>query len=441
VSSVKQFLGIKPYYHQRKVIDEIIDKSGTGKVVVVNSSRQKGKSFMVSNILLWYSCNCSKTNNYYIAPTLKQSKLLYKNIVNAISPAKIIKSKNATDLIITLINGSTINFKSAEQRDNLRGYTADFLCIDEAAFISDEIFYLVLPWVDAKKAPILMTSTPFIKSGFFYKYYNYGLDNQYNTVTIDWSKEEFKESIESILPPERLEQYRQVLPSNVFRTEYLGLFLDDEGTVFINLKSALKYAKINPTDDLYVGIDFSNQGEDDDTVISIFNGKGQQVFLKYFNNLSPLRQIDVIVKELEPYAKQIKVISSELNSIGTPYTDLIKERSQILSNKVQGFQTSNTSKNAIVLNMQTALEKGEATLLDDEKQTRQFSYFTATYNPKTRNVSYAAPQGLHDDCVMATLIAYDAYKNGLRTGEYNFAFKQKINKHKENKTKYGISKA
>ena len=163
--------------------------------------------------------------------------------------------------------------------------------------------------------------------------------------------------------------------------------------------------------------------------------------MKYFNNLSPLKQIDLIVKELEPYAKQIKIIACELNSIGTPYTDLIKERSQILSNKVQGFQTSNTSKNAIVLNMQTALEKGEATLLDNEKQTRQFSYFTATYNPKTRNVSYAAPQGLHDDCVMASLIAYDAYKNGLRTGEYSFSFKTKINKHRENNTKYGISKA
>lgn len=439
---VKQLLGIKPFSFQKDVINETINAKGTGKTIVVKSRRQVGKSVLISNLLLYYAINFTGTKNYCLTPTLKQGKKIYKGIVNAISTSKIIKSKNATELIITLINGSTINFKSAEQRESLRGETCTgILCIDEAAYIPDDIFNIVKPWCDFHKAVTLIVSTPFIKSGFFYQYYNYGLDNQYNTVTIDWCDEKYLFDLNTILPPETLEQYKQVLPSNVFKTEYLGLFLDDEGTVFINLKSALKYVKINPTDDLYVGIDFSNQGEDDDTVISIFNGKGQQVFLKYFNNLSPLRQIDVIVKELEPYAKQIKVISSELNSIGTPYTDLIKERSQILSNKVQGFQTSNTSKNAIVLNMQTALEKGEATLLDDEKQTRQFSYFTATYNPKTRNVSYAAPQGLHDDCVMATLIAYDAYKNGLRTGEYNFAFKQKINKHKENKTKYGISKA
>ena len=64
------------------------------------------------------------------------------------------------------------------------------------------------------------------------------------------------------------------------------------------------------------------------------------------------------------------------------------------------------------------MENCDVTILDDEKQKNEFSYFSATYNPKTRNVSYAAPQGLHDDIVMATMLAYDALKNGLITGVY-----------------------
>lgn len=419
MGNVVKLKGIHPYKHQKAVIDALKGARGTGKVVVVNSSRQKGKSYLLANLLLEFSINNSKTNSFCLSPTIKQAKSIYKTIVDAIQKSGIIKSRNASDLIINLINGSSINFKSAEQRDGLRGYTADFLCVDEAAFIPDDIFFaLVLPWTDAKKAPICIFSTPFIKTGFFYQYFNYGLDNQNNVTTIDWTKPEFKESIEQILPPEKLEQYRQVLPASVFRTEYLGLFLDDEGTVFTNISNCLLNTKIQPTDSLYVGLDFSNQGENDDTVISVFNQRGQQVMLQFFNRLSPLKQIDVICRELEPYAKQIKIISSELNSIGTPYTDLIKQRSQILSNKVKGFQTSNTSKNAIVIKFQTALEKGEATLLDIDKQKRQFSYFTATYNPKTRNVSYAAPQGLNDDIVMATLIAYDAFTQGTQFGKY-----------------------
>ena len=418
----KTFRGFHPYLHQADVISELRDARGTGKIVTVNSSRQKGKSYMISNLLLYFSINFSKTNNYCVSPTLKQSKAIYKVIMDAISSSGIVKTKNATDLTITLINGSTINFKSAEQRTALRGFTADFLCIDEAAFIPDEIFYLILPWADAKKAPILMTSTPFVKGGFFFNYFNYGLEGSHNTTTINWSDPKYKESIEKILPPEKLEEYRSVLPKNVFRTEYLGEFLDDDGSVFTGIKECLKTAVIAPYDRLYVGLDFSNQGENDDTVISIFNQSGEQVYLKYFNNLSPLKQIVKIVEELEPYADQIDVIACELNSIGTPYTDLIKERSQILADKVIGFQTSNTSKNAIVTNMQVALENRNVTLLPDDKEIRQFGYFTATYNPKTRNVSYAAPSGLNDDTVMATLIAYDAYKNGTQVGSYTIGF-------------------
>ena len=421
-TKTRTYKGFKPYLHQQDVIAELRDARGTGKVVTVNSSRQKGKSYLISNLLLYFSINYAKTNNYCVSPTLKQSKAIYRVIMDAIGSSGIVKTKNATDLTITLINGSTINFKSAEQRAALRGFTADFLCIDEAAYISDDVFYLILPWADAKKAPILMTSTPFVKGGFFFNYFNYGLEGSHNTVTINWSDPKYKESIEKILPPEKLEEYRQVLPKNVFRTEYLGEFLDDDGAVFTGIKECLKEAIIEPYNRLYVGLDFSNQGENDDTVISIFNERGEQVYLKYFNNLSPLSQIVRIVNELEPYADQIDVISCELNSIGTPYTDLIKERSQILSDKVEGFQTSNTSKNAIVLNMQTALEKKTVSLLPDEKEIRQFGFFTATYNPKTRNVSYAAPQGLNDDLVMATLIAYNAYREGTTVGTYSIGF-------------------
>ena len=421
MAKVKHFKGFAPYLHQKEVIEELRNAEGTNKIVVCKSSRQKGKSYMVANLLLYFAINYANTKNYCLSPSFKQAKNIYQTIVDAIIKSGVVKSKNKTDLIITLINGSTINFKSAEQREQLRGYTADFLCIDEAAFIPDSIFHLVLPWVDAKKAPILMVSSPFTKNGFFFQYYCYGKENSHNTVTIDWSDEKYKESIEQILSASKLEEYRSVLPHNVFLTEYLGEWLDDDGTVFINISKCLKENGIKPTDKLYVGLDYSNQGENDDTVISIFNQYGQQVYLKYFNNLTPLGQIDVIYKQLEPYLKQIQAINSESNSIGQPYSDLLKEKSQILAQKMNLFNTSNTSKNAAVLNMQTALENGEATLLPDEKLKSQFGYFSAEYNPKTRNVTYAAPQGLHDDVVMATLLAYDAYKNGRVIGNYNIS--------------------
>ena len=170
MAKVKHFKGFAPYLHQNDVIEELRNAKGTNKIVVCKSSRQKGKSYMVANLLLYYAINYANTKNYCLSPSFKQAKNIYQTIVDAIVKSGVVKSKNKTDLIITLINGSTINFKSAEQRDQLRGYTADFVCIDEAAFIPDSIFHIVLPWTDAKKAPMLIVSSPFTKNGFFYQY-------------------------------------------------------------------------------------------------------------------------------------------------------------------------------------------------------------------------------------------------------------------------------
>lgn len=414
-----KYIGFHPYSHQGAVINELRDSRGTGKVVCCKSSRQKGKSYMIANLLLYFAINFPKTKNFCVTPTLKQAKAIYKTIVDAIAipGSLLVKSKNATDLIITLTNGSSINFKSAEQREALRGYTADFLCIDEAAFIPDDVFYLILPWTDAKKAPMLLTSSPFVKNGFFWDYFNFGLEGSHNTVTVDWSNPAFKPSIDLILPPEKLEQYRLILPSNVFKSEYLGEFLDDEGMVFNDILYVDK-PLIFPGDKLYFGIDWSNQTNNDDTVLTAFNERGEQVFLKYWNNLTPLGQIDVIYKELELYRKQIEVIVCETNSIGTPYTDLLKAKSQWTAQKVDGFTTSNTSKNELVVNTQVAIERQQIRLLADEKLKRQFGYFSADYNPKTRNVTYAAPQGLHDDIVLATMFAHNGFKTKGTRGAY-----------------------
>ena len=416
---VKQMLGIKPFSFQKDVINEVINAKGTGKVVAVKSRRQVGKSILISNLLLYYAINFPKTSNYAVSPTAKQGKKIFKQIVSAIENSGIIKSKNATDLIITLVNQSTISFKSAEQRESLRGETCTgLLAIDECSYISDDIYNIIKPWCDFHKAVTLMVSTPFVKNGFFYQYYNYGLENQFNTVSIDWSDEKYLDDLNKILPPDKLEEYRKVLPKNVFRTEYLGEFLDDEGTVFTDFKKCVKENTIKQTDKLYFGIDWGCGGENDDTAISAINQYGEQVYLEYFNNLSSTVQIKRIGDLLERYQNQIVVIQTELNSLGTPLTDFLKDRSQILTSKFKGFNTTNQSKNTLVTNLQVAFENDDIKILGDNKQLRELSYYTAEFNPKTRNVSYNAPQGLNDDIVIALLLSYDAYKCSSKMGTY-----------------------
>ena len=421
MSKVKQFKGIKPFSYQQAVINEVKDSKGSGKTVVVKSRRQVGKSVLIANLLLYYAINYKGTKNYVLSPTLKQGKNIYKTIINAISGCGIIKSKNATDLFITLINGSSISIKSAEQKESLRGETCTgILCIDECAYISSEVYNIVKPWCDFHKAVTLMVSTPFVKSGFFWEYYNHGLNKEYNCVSIDWSDEKYQDDMDFILPPSKLEEYKKLLPKNVFLTDYLGIFIDDDGTVFTDFKKCINKNEIKDSDKLYLGIDWAAGVESDDTAIVAFNQYGQQVYLDYFNKLTPTQQIDRIEKFIVQYKNQIVVVQTELNSLGTPLTDFLKNRSQLktIINKFVGFNTTNQSKNAIVQNLQLAFEQKEIEILEDEKQSRELATYTAEYNAKTRNVSYNAPNGLHDDICIAMMLAYDAYKNGKIMGVY-----------------------
>ena len=411
--------GFTPFKHQKAVIDELRDANGTGKTVVTVSSRQKGKTFMIANLLLFYALNNNKYKCFCVSPTLKQSKSIYNTIYDAVEGTGIIKKANASDFEITFINGSKIYFKSAEQGEALRGYTADFLCIDECCYITDDIWYIIQPWRDFRKAPVLMVSSPFVKEGFFWNYYNYGLERVNNTITINWSDEQFKEDIEKILPPEKLEEYKRVLPKNQFKTEYLGEWLDDEGVVFENFKDCVMNITINRTDKLFVGIDWASGVDGDETVVSIIDNNGRQVFMDGWNNLNTTQTIDRLMNILQPYLGNIITITTETNSIGKPYTDLLTEKLPVnYRNKVEGFTTSNTSKAELVSDLQVAFQERKITIVNDERLIRQLSTYAAEYNPKTKIVTYNAPRGLHDDRVMGLMLSYHGYKQRQTAGVY-----------------------
>ena len=161
-----------------------------------------------------------------------------------------------------------------------------------------------------------------------------------------------------------------------------------------------------------MGIDWGNGGNNDDTVLSILNQNAKQVYLGYKNNLSPTQQIDWISGVLKPIKNQIVVCKPELNSIGTPYTDMLKKRLQYM--KIEGFNTSNQSKNEIVSQLQVAFEQEKIKILPDEKQLRELSYYAAEYNLKTKTLTFNAPNGLNDDIPIALMLSYDALEKNNR---------------------------
>lgn len=418
------FHGYTPYEHQRAVHRTMGNYYRSGRIFVVKSKRQVGKTTMAENILLECAINHLGTLSVLVEPTLDQSRRVYKEIVKAIEETPILQRKNDSLLEIELANGSTILFKSAEQRDNLRGFSVTgILVIDECAFIQDDVFDILMPTTDVHKAPILLISTPKLKVGAYYRYYMAGLDPANKGITsIDFN--EYDTSF--LLAPERLEQYRRMMPRAQFQTEYLGEFLDSDSILFSNIRECVGPPPENPAR-IYIGIDWGSGAGGDYTSICGISNERKMVFIDYFNDKPTFEQVQYICTLFNAYRGKIAGINAEDNSIGTPMIDLLK--AELLKrgmrsehNLLRPFTTTNKEKTRLVNQMQVALEQKNLTLLDDAGLIAQLSAYEATYNPKTNNVSYNAPAGMHDDNCISTMLALEGLEQSGRRGQYNISF-------------------
>lgn len=408
-----KFRGYTPQPYQRVVHDAItksfVKTEGRQKrhTFTVLSPRQVGKSLLVENELLRFAINFSGCVSICLSPTLAQSRKVFKDIVKACKKAKIIKSANSTLLIIEFINGSEILFKSAEMKEALRGYTVTgILCIDEAAYVSDEIFSIIKPATNAHRSPILLTSTPRTKSGFFYEQYLLGqTDNNDNFHSFNFSDYD----LSKFLTPEIIAEYQVTMPRQQFQTEIAGQWLDTQGMLFDNINNALvkDISVHDKSGKLFAGIDWATGVGKDSTVITIFNEKYEMVDYLRFNDKDTTRTVDVVCNKLKEY-KNLHIFA-ECNGVGKPYCDLIKQR--LPKYDITEFVTTNKTKTDQVSQLQLLLEQNSIKLLDDNELKLELAAYEATYNRNTGNISYNAPAGLNDDIVMSIMLALQCVKN------------------------------
>lgn len=395
--------------------DENKNIYGTGKVCVIKSVRQSGKSFLAQMLLIRFALS-RKCVSAIFEPSLAQARVQYKAIVDYFKGSDLIKNANATLLEIEFINGSTIYFKSTEQSS--RGYTiTGILILDEAAYLNEDEIYAILPLVNANNAPILIASTPFISDGYYYQMYTKGLTPTDTLRSFDWSKES---EIDRFLTPERKEFYKQTMSRSKYITEVLGEFLGSGGMLFRNIEGCTSDEPISLGQRLWLGVDWGTGSENDYTELIGVNEDGKVPVLHSTNNLSPMEQItwlSNIINDLSNKA-QIAKLTCEQNSIGKVYIDALQRK--IKNIRITEFITTNKSKQDLVTTLQLALENGDITIPRDQDLLNQLRGYEAQINPRTKVITYNGKSGVHDDKVMALMMAYHSFKG--RLGTYNVSF-------------------
>lgn len=411
MSSEKQTITFPPLYpHQRDVLLAVEDSQKEGGKVVVVSKRQVGKS-LTASLLLIKVCLERKGVAVIIEPTLNQSRKVFKDIYNFMIESGTILSANKQTLEIEWVNGSQLLFRSAEQGDNLRGITVTLLLVfDEASFIPDEVFEILYPTVDVYRCPILFISTPLFRDGEFYRQYI-----NPNNITFNWSDYDLTD----FLSQERLEEYRQTMTPMRFKSEILGEFIDDGGTVFENFGQCIKTDKFR-TNPIYCGVDFSIGKMDGDKTVLTLMDENKNVTDVFQYSETPDTQISYI-SGLINSLPSLKKVYLERNGIGDVYYDMIRKnviRKEILT----PFTTSNDSKRKIIESLNSAFNNKSLSIPNNRELIKQLTHFSVHKTP-TGKITYEG-LGAHDDYVMSLALCYEA--SNTNHSNYNITITNRL---------------
>ena len=400
------FTGFTPHTSQRKVINQIID--GPEKFHIATIGRQWGKSLMGMNLALYWAINNGPCKILWVSPVYSQASKVHKELYAAIAGSGIVKNNNFSNNELELKNGSTITFRSAERYDNIRGMTMDYGIVDEAAFMKDDAWSeAIRPVFAVRGKKILFISTPKGKN-WFYELYQLGRspDNKrYKSYTGSSYETPF-------ISTEEIEDAKRTLPENIFRQEYEAKFIDTGGEVFQNLQSNLFSQWPRSQGKVYCGIDLGKQ--EDYTVATFMDSAGQVIDVYRDNQTEWSKMTNNIVDLIKKHSATVMV---EVNSIGDVIFEQIKQRWQ----DTHPFVTSSKSKNEIIEGLILDMNQDTIKIPDSnlfEPLLSELEVFTYEYNPKTRNIRYGHPAGLHDDTVISLAISNYCRKTKKSLGTY-----------------------
>lgn len=275
--------GLYPHWYQEQIL------WCNAQRIVINMSRQIGKTFAVALYALHFIFTNPKVNVLIVAPAQRQSEIMFETIKEILESHPILYESIKGKIIqgrIRLKNGSTIyNFPIGDSAAKVRGHSIHLLIADEAAFIPKIAFTALTPSLGATRGKLIMISTPKERGGYFYEHMTNGMAYK------DWFENDRKvdsigQAVKFWFPypvaldairrdqhgnytgiPQMSEEHimseKATLHPDDFAREYLAQFVD-EGAMFFPRDLIVNATEDYPMQmhprpecDYYMGVDFA----------------------------------------------------------------------------------------------------------------------------------------------------------------------------------------
>jgi len=384
-------------------------KHSTAKRQVICAGRRAGKTTLAAMV----SCEKALEGRRVLlaAPTQEQTDAFWEKCKEWLVP--LTQSgyvyKNEQRRVLDFPGGGRIRAKTAWDADTLRGDYADFLVLDEYALMDSSTWTQVgAPMLLDNDGDAWFISTPRRKNHFFQLHARAVQDGG------RWKQWHFTSLDNPHLSKVALAEITQDMSEADYKQEILAEFLEAEGAVFRNIAACMNAPLAFDGHDrhnIVMGVDWAQKV--DHTAISVICADCyQEVARDRFNQIVYSVQRDRLKALYERWKPSM--ILAEDNSIGAPNVQALQEEGL----PVVAFTTTSKTKGQIIRNLQLAFEREELQWQSDSVWTAELEAYEQKISPTTGRATFSAPEGVHDDTVMARALAAHAIGRRISIADF-----------------------
>jgi hypothetical protein len=188
--------------------------------VILNCSRQWGKSTVTAARALFHALSASGALILVASPSFRQSAEFIRKVSGFLRTLHVKPrggGQNAASLILP--NSSRIVGIPGKQA-TIRGFSSvSFLLIDEAAQVPDDLYAAVRPMLAASNGSLWLLSTPHGQRGFFYETWSRGGPR--------WRRFRVPATLRPRISKQFLAEERRILGDRIIQQEYLCEFTEN----------------------------------------------------------------------------------------------------------------------------------------------------------------------------------------------------------------------
>ena len=342
----------------------------------------------------------------WFSPSYKMLLEIWRECVRILKP--ITSRQSVQDHRLEFATGGILEFWSLDSPDAARGRKYRRVIVDEAAMVPalmDAWNYVLRPTLTDFGGDAYFLSTPKGRNGFW-QMWQWGAD----PLNIEWQSWQMPSYVNNKINPAEFDAMRDTLPEMVYRQEILAEFLEGEGAVFRNIGACMNAPTTTPAEHaghtLVAGIDWGKQN--DFTCISVGCREcGVEVAKDRFNQIDYVFQRDRLKAICDVW--QPVTILAESNSIGEPNIEMLQREGL----PVLPFQTTASTKPPLIENLALAFERAEWQFQPDPTWTAELEAYERKVSTVTGRSQYNAPDGGHDDTVIARALMVWQARNSV----------------------------